>query len=213
MSRLVWILPGQKFPKTHFRVMWLIWPCSSRIWFKPASLQTNVIWATAQQNQQNDLCAQWRLRSVRASTQSDQSLLSQWRNLGSLISHWVHSEDADQTAWMCRLIWVFTGRTCYFVAFVILCLLSSLNILTTGVYFFLHTWKVHFYVSETVSISSLNKVSLRIGPGHVKMCLMPYANNKNADQPAHPHSLISTFIVPCLDIMICILAISKVSRF
>ena len=26
-----------------------------------------------------------------------------------------------------------------------------------------------------------------------------YANNKDADQPAHPHSLISTFIVRCLD--------------
>ena len=51
------------------------------------------------------------------------------------------------------------------------------------------------------------------GPGHAKTWLMPYANNKGADQPAHPHSLISTFIVRCLDSMICILAISKVSRF
>ena len=25
-------------------------------------------------------------------------------------------------------------------------------------------------------------------------CLMLYANNKGADQPAHPHSLISTFV-------------------
>ena len=31
------------------------------------------------------------------------------------------------------------------------------------------------------------------------MCLMPYANNKGADQPAHPRSLISTFVVRCLD--------------
>ena len=45
------------------------------------------------------------------------------------------------------------------------------------------------------------------------MCLMPYANNKGADQPAHPRSLISTFVVRCLDSMICILAISKISRF
>ena len=51
------------------------------------------------------------------------------------------------------------------------------------------------------------------GPGHAKTCLMPYANNKGADQPAHPRSLISTFVVRCLDSMICILAISKVSRF
>ena len=51
------------------------------------------------------------------------------------------------------------------------------------------------------------------GPGHAKICLMPYATNKGADQPAHPCSLISTFVVHCLDSMICILALSKVSRF
>ena len=33
------------------------------------------------------------------------------------------------------------------------------------------------------------------------MCLMPYANNKGADQPAQMCSLISTFVVPCLDSM------------
>ena len=42
---------------------------------------------------------------------------------------------------------------------------------------------------------------------------MPYANNKGADQPAHPRSLISTFDVRCLDSIIPnILAISKISR-
>ena len=42
---------------------------------------------------------------------------------------------------------------------------------------------------------------------------MPYANNNGPDQPAHLHSLIRTFVVHCLGSMICILAISKVSRF
>ena len=37
--------------------------------------------------------------------------------------------------------------------------------------------------------------TIRYEPGHEKMCLMPYANNKGADQPAHPHSLISAFVV------------------
>ena len=50
------------------------------------------------------------------------------------------------------------------------------------------------------------------GPGHAKMSLMPYANNKGADQPVHPCNLINTFVVRCLNSMICILAISKVSR-
>ena len=34
--------------------------------------------------------------------------------------------------------------------------------------------------------------------GHEKTCLMSYANNKGADQPAHLRSLISAFVVRCL---------------
>ena len=41
---------------------------------------------------------------------------------------------------------------------------------------------------------------------------MPYANNKGADQPAHPRSLISTFVVRCLDNIIPLLAIAEISR-
>ena len=40
-----------------------------------------------------------------------ESLLSAWRKLGSLATHWVHSKDSDQTGRMPRLIWVFGGRT------------------------------------------------------------------------------------------------------
>ena len=36
-------------------------------------------------------------------------------------------------------------------------------------------------------------------------------NNKGADQPAHPHSLISTFVVHCLDIIVPLVSISKIS--
>ena len=39
---------------------------------------------------------------------------------------------------------------------------------------------------------------------------MPYANNKGADQPAHPRSLISAFVVCCLD-NISLVSISKIS--
>ena len=48
-------------------------------------------WATSWQNQQNGMCA--------------------WRKLGSLATHWAHSEDCDQTGRMPRLIWVFAART------------------------------------------------------------------------------------------------------
>ena len=39
------------------------------------------------------MCAKRRLRSALASAQSDQSLLSAWRSLGSLATHWAHSKD------------------------------------------------------------------------------------------------------------------------
>ena len=42
--------------------------------------------------------------------------------------------------------------------------------------------------------------------------VLAYANNKGADQPAHARSLISAFFVRCLDSMIPLLAIAKISR-
>ena len=61
-------------------------------------------WATSWQNPQNGMCAQRRLSSAWAPSQSNQSSLSAWRKLGSLATwtHWAH---------MPRLIGVFTGRT------------------------------------------------------------------------------------------------------
>ena len=40
---------------------------------------------------------------------------------------------------------------------------------------------------------------------------MPYANNKGADQPAHLRSLISTFVVRCLDNIISLVSIFAIS--
>ena len=45
------------------------------------------------------------------------------------------------------------------------------------------------------------------------MCLMPYANNKGADQPVHPRSLISAFVVRSLDSTIFLVSRSEISRF
>ena len=47
-----------------------------------------------------------------------ESSLSAWRKLGSWATHYVHSEDSDQTGRMPRLIWVFAEHTCHFVDFV-----------------------------------------------------------------------------------------------
>ena len=49
-------------------------------------------------------------------------------------------------------------------------------------------------------------------PRHEKTWFNHNANNKGADQPAHPRSLISTFVVHYLDSIIPILAKSKFSR-
>ena len=42
--------------------------------------------------------------------------------------------------------------------------------------------------------------------------LLPYANNKDADQPAHPRSLISVFVIRCLDSIVPLFAIFERSR-
>ena len=63
------------------------------------------------QNQQNDLCPQWRLRSAWASVFTVH-IKKHW----SLATHWVHNG-------MPRLIWVFAGPTS--VGFVILQLINT----------------------------------------------------------------------------------------
>ena len=42
---------------------------------------------------------------------SESFLSTQKKKLGSLATHWAHSEDTDKTWQMPRLIWVFAGRT------------------------------------------------------------------------------------------------------
>ena len=40
---------------------------------------------------------------------------------------------------------------------------------------------------------------------------MSYANNKGADQPAHPRSLISAFVVRCLDSIMSLVSGTNIS--
>ena len=78
---------------------------------------TKEIWAAAWQNQQNDLCAQRRLRSAWTSTHSDQSLLC---------AHWVAKDPwllhADSKDW---LDWADARRTDHCVGFVVRRLISD----------------------------------------------------------------------------------------
>ena len=64
-----------------------------------------------------------------------------------------------------------------------------------------------------ITMSMINILKTKLGnklngPGRAKKCLVSYA----ICEQQRP-SLVSTFVVHCLDSMICILAISKVSKF
>ena len=51
------------------------------------------------------------------------------------------------------------------------------------------------------------------GPPREKTGLWEFANNKDADQPAHPRSLISVFVICLLERFISSLATSEISNF
>ena len=78
------------------------------------------------------LCAKQRLRSAWARPVWSESSLSAWRNLCSLVTHWVHSENSDQTGWMPRLISVLTG--CTLILLVLLCQGSNTHEYTSRFY-------------------------------------------------------------------------------
>ena len=52
-----------------------------------------------------------------------------------------------------------------------------------------------------------------IGPRREKTCLRWFANNKGAEQPAHPRSLISAIVDRFLERIICELATDEISIF
>ena len=52
-----------------------------------------------------------------------------------------------------------------------------------------------------------------VGPRREKTCLRGFANNTGADQPAHPRSLISAFVIRVLESTISKLATSEISTF
>ena len=65
---------------------------------------------------------------------------------------------------------------------------------------------IYLVGNAVISASNIYK------PGHEKMCLMSYANNKGADQPAHPRSLVSAFVVCSLDSIISLDSTAEISR-
>ena len=59
-------------------------------------------------------------------------------------------------------------------------------------------------------------MSPRSGWGHIgpeKTCLQRFANNKGTDHPAHPHNLISAFVIRSLESTIYNLATREIPIF
>ena len=69
--------------------------------------------------------------------------------------------------------------------------------------------KISSCIKHAHDVSCSTLVVLLSEQGHEKMCLMSYANNKGADQSAHPRSLISAFVIRCLDSIISLDSIAK----
>ena len=66
--------------------------------------------------------------------------------------------------------------------------------------------------SKPINVSGNRHFSaLIIGPRPEKICRLCFANNKDADQPAHPHSLISAFAFRSLKSITSKLATSEIS--
>ena len=76
-----------------------------------------------------------------------------------------------------------------------------------------HDWKiVDWDVKSQHKQKQTNHSYKPFEPRHEKTCLCHMPNNKDAAQLAHPRSLISAFVVCCLDSIIPLLAIAEISR-
>ena len=78
--------------------------------------------------------------------------------------------------------------------------------------FSIHQNTISSFNQLTVMCTTRGERSL-IGPQREKTCLRGFANNTGADQPAHPRSLISAFVIRFLESVICKLATGDISTF
>ena len=93
-----------------------------------------------------------------------ESSLSAWRKLGSLATHWAHSEDSDQTGWMPRLIWVFAG--CTLIMLVLSCR-GSHNETNRSLY---TTWRIGFPQQSAGCQSAVSGCELLCHPTSRSVC-------------------------------------------
>ena len=70
----------------------------------------------------------------------------------------------------------------------------------------------YVYTQNTIFICT-PRALIEFGPRREKTCLQWFANNTGADQPAHPRSLISTFVIRLVESIISKLASIEISIF
>ena len=172
-------------PKTGFLVTWLNYIVLLNDLLECVCSAAIYKWAAAWQNQQNDLCAQQKLRSAWPSAQSDQSLLcAQWVAKDQSFLQ-ADSKDSDQTGWMSTLISVFAGRKGHCVGFVLLWL------------------KLHVFCYEQTQSNQVWYILILYDfltskgsePPHDKSNKMACGPSEDSDQPGHPPNLIRVFSV------------------
>ena len=94
---------GNKSPKVSNKNNQALWKLQCNEWMSCLAISTKWHVHPATTQISLGICPVW----------SESSLFA-GRKLGSIATHWVHSEDFDQTGRMPRLIWVFAGCTCHF---------------------------------------------------------------------------------------------------
>ena len=75
---------------------------------------------------------------------------------------------------------------------------------------FLRVHTIHYVCPQATAVHEMYHGDvLRNGPRREKNCHRGFANNTGADQPAHPRSLISAFVIRFVESIICKLATGK----
>ena len=125
-----------------------------------------------------------------------ESSLSAWRKLGSLATHWAHSEDWSAWADAPTHHWAHT----HFVGF----LMSQLNWLLT---------MSQIMLGMGVGVGCFYRIEQKwqLGPCHEKTCLCHVWTTKVQISLLMCTVWISTFVVHCLDSIIPLVSISKIS--
>ena len=118
-----------------------------------------------------------------------ESSLSAWRKLGSLATHWAHSEDSDQTGRMPRLIWVFAGYT------LILLVLSCCGSNMTQ---WIHIRKVKHRIKTFQNKLSPISISHRRSVKLLKLSYLTCTETATAKEIWNTNKVLQYFLVQCL---------------